>query len=307
MPSATPPSAREDVSIVMPFHGRLDLTRGFVESLRASWHPALREVVCVDDGSTDGSAAWLAGLGPPFRVVTPGGNRGFAAASNAGARAAAGALLLFCNNDLVVSGDWIQPMLDLAREPGAGAVGNVQLDALTGRVDHAGIAFDTAGVPFHVWKTRTAPPPGPWRERRAATAACLLVPRTLFLGLGGFSEDYRNGLEDIDLCVRLVTGGRRVLVAHDSRVRHWVSQSPGRHTHNAANRDLFLKRWAHVTRPWGREEWAGEYFHRYAERWWRMTPGRFARASAWLLRDRLAGRSVHGRNGHANGNGTTPH
>ena len=106
---------------------------------------------------------------------------------------------------------------------------------------------------------------------------CLLVRRALWDQLGGLHEGYRNGMEDIDLCVRLRREGFSIYVSHESVIGHLVSSSPGRHDANDANTTLFRERCATTAARWGREEWAHEYFRRYARRWWRMDP-----VKAWL-------------------------
>ena len=59
--------------------------------------------------------------------------------------------------------------------------------------------------------------------------------------------------------------------------------SPGRHAGNAANTELFRRRCAAITAPWGRDEWPAEYFRRYARRWWRIDPARAWQALRMLL------------------------
>ena len=125
-------------------------------------------------------------------------------------------------------------------------------------------------MPTHAHKNRKNPPRGSFRERSAITAACLLMNRAVFEEIGGFCEDYRNGMEDIDLCVRLKMAGYALVVSHESIIQHHVSQSPGRHENNDANSALFKKRWSQTTAVWGRDEWAMEYLRRYARFWWRL-------------------------------------
>lgn len=276
------------VSFVIPVFNRLDLTRTFVERLPATLPPGLRwEALIIDDASTDDTPSFLATLPPPFRGLRQDRNGGFARAANRGASEAspASTVLGFLNNDLILRPGWLEPMLDLLESaPRAGAVGNVQVNPATGLVDHAGVFFDLDGMPTHAHKHRARPPRGLWRERNAATAACLLVRRGIWDALGGFCEDYRNGMEDIDLCVRLRRAGHRIYVSHVSVVGHLVSSSPGRHDRNAANTALFRERCASTAARWGREEWAAEYFRRYARRWWRIDP-----AKAWLALRLLLG------------------
>ena len=68
--------------------------------------------------------------------------------------------------------------------------------------------------------------------------------RAVWTSLGGLHEGYRNGMEDIDLCVRLRREGFRIYISHESVIGHLVSSSPGRHESNEANTELFRQRCA---------------------------------------------------------------
>jgi len=272
------------VSFLIPVFNRSDLTRRFLENLRATMPRDDWEAIVIDDGSTDDTRSFLASLGPPVRFVRREENAGYATAMNTGAKEARAATLCFLNNDLLLRPDWFQPMKRLLdRESNAGAVGNIQLNPRTRLVDHAGIFFDLDGMPAHAHKNRRHPPSGPARERNACTAACMLVRRDAFEEAGGFWPEFRNGMEDVDLCVRLKQAGFQIFVSHESIVEHDPGQSPGRHDHNTANRELFRRRCAATTAPWGRREWPAEYFRRYARKWWRMHPALAARALGLLL------------------------
>ena len=132
------------VSFIIPLYNCLPLTQAMLASLHATLPPGFsHEIILVDDGSTDGTRAWLATLGDPFRVVLNERNLGYARANNRAAALARGEFLVLLNNDLVLLPNWLEPMLAAHRALGAGAgvVGNVQLDARTGVVDHAGIVI----------------------------------------------------------------------------------------------------------------------------------------------------------------------
>jgi GT2 family glycosyltransferase len=152
-------------------------------------------------------------------------------------------------------------------------------------VDHAGIFFDLEGMPTHAHKNRRNPPRGLWKERNAATAACMVVKRYVFDTLEGFDERFRNGMEDIDFCVRMKKAGYRIIVSHESVVGHLVSSSPGRHASNQTNIDLYRRVRAPSAAVWGRREWASEYFRRYARHWWRMKPSKALLALRLLITD----------------------
>jgi GT2 family glycosyltransferase len=236
------------ISVVTPLFNCLAHTQAMVESLRRTipfW--VSYEVILVDDGSTDGTREWLAGLGEPFRVVLNERNLGFAAATNRGAAAARGRVLALLNNDLILRPGWLRPMLNALRflGPRAGLVGNVQVNASSLQVDHAGVWVALNGKPEH----DRVPPrlasllfdPAP--SVFAVTGACVLIRAKTWRRLGGFDEAYINGCEDIDLCLRARKAGLTNVVALRSRVLHHVSSSPGRRLRDEENARRLVLRW----------------------------------------------------------------
>ncbi len=218
-------------------------------TLQATLPPGLEyEVIFVDDGSTDGTRAWLDTLADPrLRVLLNPRNLGYAAANNRAAAAARGRLLALLNNDLILLPGWLEPMLAAHAALGerAGPVGNVQLDARTGAVDHAGLVVNLTGKPMHA-RTRPSWPARllqPVRRVPAVTGACLLIERAAWEKLGGFDEGFVNGGEDIDLCFRARAAGLETVVALRSTVRHHVSSSPGRKARDEQNSYRLALRW----------------------------------------------------------------
>jgi GT2 family glycosyltransferase len=241
------------VSFIIPLYNGLPLTQAMLASLRATLPAGLpHEIILVDDGSTDGTREWLAGLDQPrvsqsnpssssaCRVLLNERNRGFAVTCNRGATSATGEFLFFLNNDLVLLPGWLEPMLAaLERLPRPGLVGNVQLQHATGNVDHAGIGFDPKGKPVHLthrgWSA--------WRRCDAVTGACFAIRRALWSQLGGFDEGYMNGGEDVDLAFRAQEAGCTNGVALRSVVRHHVSASLGRKLRDEQNTRRLFRRW----------------------------------------------------------------
>ncbi len=248
---------------------------------------AHHEVIIVDDASTDETPTFLEEISDKCRTIRNQQNLGFSGSNNRAAQHASGDYLLFLNNDLELTPGWLEPMLELHQSKlKVGAVGNIQRNFSTGLVDHAGIFFDLNGMPTHAWKNRKRLPPFSWSERTAITGACFLIKRSLFESLNGFCEDYRNGMEDVDLCARMKELGYRLFVSHESVIKHHVSRSPGRHDHNDVNSNLFKERWSEKMRPYGLKEWPSQYFHRYGRYWWRMNPKLAAKALGMLIRSR---------------------
>lgn len=267
------------VSFIIPLYNCLPLTQAMLASLQATLPDGLdHELIFVDDGSTDGTRDWLRTLAPagtgrtgasPVRVVLNERNLGFAGANNRGIAIARGEFLALLNNDLVLSPRWLEPMLAAHAHLGrqAGLVGNVQLDARTGAIDHAGIVINEQGKPVHL----RALPPLAWRRTRelwtppALTGACLLIEHALWRQLGGFDAAFQNGGEDIDLCFRARTAGRVNAVALDSVIRHHVSSSPGRKLRDEENSYRLARKWRSeflAAADYGLRVWCRDFVHR---------------------------------------------
>ncbi len=233
------------ISIITSLFNRLDLTRVYLQSLERTLRGWQYEVILIDDVSTDGTREFLAGLTDPhYRVVLNDTQHSFAANNNTGARLARAPLLCFLNNDTVLLPGWLEPMARLAREmPDVAVVGNVQREPVSGQIDHYGFYFNAEGDPVHAGKGAVAPPVEPYLSWPALTAACWVVRKEVFLGLGGFDEAFNNGYEDLDFCLRAAAAGYRHFAANRSVIYHHISASPGRKQREDANLQLFRQRW----------------------------------------------------------------
>jgi GT2 family glycosyltransferase len=244
---------RCDVSILIPVHNRVDLTRGCLQSLWPTAPPALRcEVLVYNDHSTDQTAAYLAGLGDRVAVLSRPERGYFSHNMNVLAEAARGRWLCFLNNDIVLQSDWLAALLRLAdQQPRAAIIGNFHRFPQSGRINHAGIVFDRdltprqlyMGMPDTLACTRTT------RQFQGISAACWLIRHDRFHELGGFDPAYRNGYEDLDLCMKARQAGYEVWYCGESRIDHYGQSTPGRMAQDEVNFQLFLQRWRHRIVP----------------------------------------------------------
>jgi GT2 family glycosyltransferase len=244
-------------SFIMPVRDQQLLTRDCLLSLWAYTAPWLAdaEILIVDDASGSETAAFLDGLPAPVRVIRNRENLGFAAGNNLAVSQARGQWLVLINNDLVFQPGWFEALIGAALALDRPAVaGNVQLSRVSARVDHAGKFFDASGHPRHFgqfypelfpWE-----PPVDFLDFPSVTAACWLVPRSLYQSMGGFDEGYRNGFEDDDFCMRASEAGYRVGVALRSRIYHHVSPSAGRKDREEANWQRFRAVWHEKALQW---------------------------------------------------------
>ena len=104
---------RPRVSVIVVTWNGLEHLDACFSSVLASDYPAdLLEVVCVDNGSTDGTAAFLAQRFPSVRVVALTENRGFTGGNAAGVHVASGDVLVFLNNDMRVEPTLVARLVD---------------------------------------------------------------------------------------------------------------------------------------------------------------------------------------------------
>ncbi len=253
--------APNDVSIVIPVYNKLALTRACLDSLRATATANLAEIIVVDNGSTDGTASFLASEAESGRLeaVFNVENCGFARACNQGAGKASGRVLFFLNNDTVAHPGWLEPLLRILRlDQEVGAVGSKLLFP-DGSVQHAGVIILRKDTPegatlsgIHVGHREAADRPelNQLKEFQALTAAALMIRREAFEQVGGFDEEYWNGNEDIDLCLKLKRTGWRLVYQPQSVMTHFESQSgPERWKQVDQNVALLTRRWLGKVQP----------------------------------------------------------
>lgn len=232
-------------SVIIPVYNTAAVTQGCLSALLADPPQVSTEIIVVDDGSADRTPAMLDEHAHAIRVVRLEENGGFAVACNAGAATAEGEHLVFLNNDTIPQTGWLDALVADALEYQATVVG-ARLLFPNGTVQHAGVTICTDGNPRHLYAGFPADHHAVTRSRpfQAVTAACMLVRREAFEAVGGFDTNYRNGLEDTDLCLRLGERGHGVRFCHRSVLLHLESVSRGRRSkeidHNAR---VFRARW----------------------------------------------------------------
>jgi glycosyltransferase involved in cell wall biosynthesis len=103
-------------TIIIPVSNQLEFTQQCLASLKEHTRPEW-ELIVIDNGSNDGTAAYLAGVrdmaSVPVTVVTNLTNVGFPAAVNQGLRLARGEYLVLLNNVVVVTDAWLDQLIGL--------------------------------------------------------------------------------------------------------------------------------------------------------------------------------------------------
>jgi GT2 family glycosyltransferase len=232
-------------SVIIPVRNRAALTRWCLETILSEPAATPFEVIVVDDGSRDGTAAVLREYGGKASVVRRAESGGFARACNDGAVAANGERLVFLNNDTRPEPGWLDALAGYADAHPEAAVAGARLVSPAGTIQHAGVVIGRDGYPHHLYSGFPRDHPCVTKSRRfqAVTAACALVRREAFDDADGFDARFRNSLEDVDLCLRLGQLGHEVHYCHRAVVCHLESASRGYRDRFAESVDLYRERW----------------------------------------------------------------
>ncbi len=186
------------------------------------------EIICADNGSTDGSDFdALKARFPNVRFHLHGENLGFAAGNNRAAATATGEWLGFINPDAFAEPDWLDAMrAAMAADPEARLFTSLQLDAADPtKMDGAGDAMTFFGFPYRMGFGQALPAHLPQAAVFSPCGAAFVMHRDLWRQLGGFDERFFTYCEDADLGFRAQLLGHRCRFVPAARVAHVGSAS----------------------------------------------------------------------------------
>jgi GT2 family glycosyltransferase len=185
-------------------------------------------------------------------------NRGFAKGLNQGARIAQGDYILLLNNDTIVFPDFLTEMENtFAFDAHIGIVGCLIFKSDTNQVQHAGVQFTKDCFPYELGLeipeiSKEIPKNDPRvravRNVPAVTGCCMMIKKKLWNEIGGLDEEYINGWEDVDFCLKAREKGAYVYYNGRTSIYHKHFGSAGRFKYERENRDRYAKIWVETGR-----------------------------------------------------------
>jgi glycosyltransferase involved in cell wall biosynthesis len=200
------------VSVIVPALNReATIGRCLASVLRASYPEGRREIVVVDNGSTDRTAEVVRGY-PVRLVIEP--RKGLSRARNRGIQESQGEILAFTDSDCYVSTSWLADLTRELREDGVAAV-------------TSDVVPYPPSTPVERYSARRKPSTSGWQLSQTAPWFCFMstaVRREVFDRVGPFDNSFAGvGGEDIDFAWRFFAAGLRLartpqpLVFHSQR------------------------------------------------------------------------------------------
>ena len=186
------------------------------------------EVKIVDNASTDGSLQYVT-EDSRFSILHAGGNIGFAAGCNLGARQNAAPFVIFLNPDAFPEPTWLHALFRAAEKyPDAAMFGSLQLNAADPNIfDGAGDCYSCFGTSWRGGYDHPVRPLPDYTETFSPCAAAAMYRADWFDRVGGFDETFFCYIEDVDLGFRVRLLGGRCLQVNNAVVHHVGSATAG--------------------------------------------------------------------------------
>jgi GT2 family glycosyltransferase len=240
------------VSIIIPIHGKIDITLDCLRSISANPQKTDFEIIIVDDFSPDSSIKWLSRI-PGIRVIKTLENRGFIESCNEGAAAGRGKFVHFLNNDTLVTPNWLDALVEtFSSHTNVGMVGSKLLYP-DGKLQEAGgiIWKDCSAWNYGRFDDPNKPEYNYARQVDYCSGASLLIEKELFFSFGGFDMHFAPAYcEDSDLALKVTQSGLRVMYQPASTIYHLEGATSGRDlnsgakSHQVINSQKLAQRWS---------------------------------------------------------------
>ena len=240
-----------NVTIILLTWNGIDLTRRCLESLARYPAPRNTELLVVDNGSTDGTVAYLKHL-PGVTIIDNGKNLGYAKAVNSGIRAAAPESdILLLNNDVeLMEEHWLERLLKSAYTDTTIGIAGVKILMDNGRIQHCGayMPIDTFwGQQIGSGEVDVNQYAGVY-ECESVVFACALIKRSTIDLIGDLCEDFFAYFEDSDYCLRAGIAGLKTVIDGRIRIRH--SENSSTRINKVSHDEIFQKSRRTFIRKW---------------------------------------------------------
>lgn len=224
------------LSVVLICWNSLNYLREVLISLQETLYEISdSEIIIIDNGSTDGTDAYIAHHHPSVIYHRQQKNKGVAYARNRGIELSQGKYVWLLDDDTIVNKTALTTMLDyMEREPDCGICGcrlvNPEGETQLSYKSYPGLSVKIKNI-LHTWINRTKPAHDPYAiqfaqgqpfEPTYIIGACQLIRREVIKKIGLLDEKIFYGPEDADYCIRArKTGWHTIYLPQVSIIHHW--------------------------------------------------------------------------------------
>ncbi|MCB9812856.1 MAG: glycosyltransferase [Pseudomonadales bacterium] len=234
------PKMNKDLTSIIVPNLKLDLLESFLRT-NIEYFDNKTELIIVTSALNEKSVWDYRSKFPKIKFIPIEENKGFANTVNIGFKASTGKFVGTCNDDVILTKNWISYLLESTDEM-TGSINPIILN-LDKSVESAGIKIDLKGKAFPLQKAPSN------KIVDATNAACVIYSREALKKVGVFDERFGSYLEDIDLSLRLSKAGYQNIVNSRVKVIHLQHQTSGTINFNKSYYDfknwilIILKNW----------------------------------------------------------------
>jgi len=213
--------------LVLNYNGRRWLF-SCLSSLLKTEYPQY-EIILVDNASTDGSVEFVKKNFPRVKIIKFSQNLGYALAYNIAYKYAKGDILVFLNNDTMVSSNWLKEIIKFLSKVRTPIIVGPKICKMYNKrkLDSAGGVVNILGFTWSRGYLDDADDPkyNKIYEPFYVSGAALIIPKQLFEELGCFDASYFMYCEELDLCWRARLRGYKIIYFPRSIIYHYGSPS----------------------------------------------------------------------------------
>ena len=257
------------VSIIIPMKDKVNLTKVCIDSLYNKNTYQNFEIIIVDNNSTEEETLnyfnALKKEHDNVKILTIKEEFNYSRLNNLAIKETTGDYVLLLNNDTeVLDKDFLDYMVGYASRDHVGCVG-LKLLYKDLKVQHAGVVLGYGGVAGQVFVTASNKDIGIFNrlsmpyDYSAVTAACLLVKKSKYLEVGGFDENLKVALNDVDFNLKMLKKGYYNVCLNNISLLHYESKSRGYEV-TKEQIERFQKEQDYMKKKWGKELENDKYF-----------------------------------------------
>lgn len=225
------------ISIIIPNREQKETLKVCLESIYSKSTYRNFEVLVVENNSTSREIFDYYGeireKWDTLRVITWDGPFNYSAINNFAAKQAKGSHFVLLNNDTeIISPDWLEQLLMYSQRSDVGAVG-AKLYYPDDTIQHAGLGLGLLTIAGHLHRHFDRSHPGYMgrliyaQNLSGVTAACVMIPRSVWEQMGGLDESFPVNFNDVDLCIRIRQAGYLIVWTPFAELYHYESKSRG--------------------------------------------------------------------------------
>lgn len=228
-------------SIIILTYNNLEYTKKCIDSIRKYTNKDSYEIIVIDNHSHDGTVQWLKNQ-EYIRTIFNNENLDFAKGCNQGIKIAKGDNILLLNNDVVVTHNWLDNMINcLYSSSIIGAVG--PLTNYSSNFQSIDVDYNDDLEKMHTFAKRfNISNSTNWEERLRLIGFCMLIKKEVVHKIGLLDELFTpSSHEDDDYSLRIRNAGYRLYLCKDTFIHHYGSVTSRRNP-SIFNRNLEINK-----------------------------------------------------------------